>query len=182
MMKTKSGIRCSPGWMDFDGTIREVELPNGRKIKLLESEEGVGEFVDAVGTDFISTNLTAAAQDDQELTVAYLLMLEVANYASSEKIASGIPESELRTFVKHTRDTLKALYLPTATGFVRVQCQYVMRYCCKPSIPSQSILRSSRYLLISAVDTDENGVIDPGELSHLLAMMERKHGLIKFDN
>jgi 2',3'-cyclic-nucleotide 2'-phosphodiesterase (5'-nucleotidase family) len=36
--------------------------------------------------------------------------------------------------------------------------------------------------MIAAIDTDENGVIDPGEYSHLLAMMEREHGLVKFDN
>jgi hypothetical protein len=36
--------------------------------------------------------------------------------------------------------------------------------------------------MIAAIDTDENGVIDPGEFSHLLAVMEREHGVLKFDN
>jgi hypothetical protein len=36
--------------------------------------------------------------------------------------------------------------------------------------------------MIAVVDADENGVIDPGEFSHLLAEMEREHGkLIRFD-
>jgi 2',3'-cyclic-nucleotide 2'-phosphodiesterase (5'-nucleotidase family) len=36
--------------------------------------------------------------------------------------------------------------------------------------------------MISAIDFDDNGVIDPGELSHLLAEMERGHGLFRFDD
>jgi hypothetical protein len=47
MMLTKSGIRFSLDRTE-DGRVREVVLPNGRKIKLL-SKEGVEEFVDAVG-------------------------------------------------------------------------------------------------------------------------------------
>jgi hypothetical protein len=35
--------------------------------------------------------------------------------------------------------------------------------------------------MISSIDADNNGVIDPGEFSHLLAQMERDHGMIKFD-
>jgi hypothetical protein len=36
-------------------------------------------------------------------------MAAAAEHASTEKIASGIPESELRTFIKHTLNTLKTL-------------------------------------------------------------------------
>eukprot|EP00977_Amphora_coffeiformis_P008837 scaffold1995_cov167-Amphora_coffeaeformis.AAC.17 len=36
--------------------------------------------------------------------------------------------------------------------------------------------------MMSAIDFDGNGVIDPGELSHLLAVMEREHGLFRFDD
>lgn len=35
--------------------------------------------------------------------------------------------------------------------------------------------------MMNAIDFDGNGVIDPGELSHLLAVMEREHGLFRFD-
>ena len=35
--------------------------------------------------------------------------------------------------------------------------------------------------MIAAIDNDCNGVIDPGEFSHLLADMERQHGLFRFD-
>jgi hypothetical protein len=45
-------------------------------------------IVDTVGTDFISTHLTAA--DDQERVLAYSLMAAVAENTSPE-IASGIP-------------------------------------------------------------------------------------------
>jgi hypothetical protein len=97
-MTTKSGVR----WLT-DG---KVVLPNGRQIEL-RSKEGANEFIDAVGTAFISANLIAT--DDQELTLAYMMMITVIDDASPEKIASGIPESELRTFIEHTRDTLDTL-------------------------------------------------------------------------
>jgi hypothetical protein len=84
----------------------QVVLPNGRKVEL-HSKEGADEFVDTFGTDFISTTL--AATDNQELQFAYILMVMVGRNASSEKIASGIPESELRTLVDHARDTLDTL-------------------------------------------------------------------------
>jgi hypothetical protein len=32
--------------------------------------------------------------------------------------------------------------------------------------------------MIAAIDNDGDGVVDPGEFSHLLAMMERKHGQV----
>ena len=35
--------------------------------------------------------------------------------------------------------------------------------------------------MMNAIDFDGNGVIDPGDLSHLLAVMEREHGLFRFD-
>jgi hypothetical protein len=37
--------------------------------------------------------------------------------------------------------------------------------------------------MIAAVDADENGVVDRGEFSFLLAQMEREHGmvLLRFD-
>jgi hypothetical protein len=84
----------------------QVVLPNGRKLEL-NSREGADEFVDTFGTDFLSTNLTAT--DDQELKSTCMMMLMIAENASPEKIASGIPESELRTLVDHTRDTLDTL-------------------------------------------------------------------------
>jgi hypothetical protein len=84
----------------------QVILPNGRKVDL-QSKKGADEFVDTVGTGFLSTNL--AATDDQELQEAYTLMLIVLCNASPEKIASGIPEPELRTLVDHTRHTLDTL-------------------------------------------------------------------------
>jgi hypothetical protein len=99
-MSTKSGIR----WLR-EG-ICLVVLPSGRTFELA-SREGANDFVDSIGTDFISTNLTAA--DDQELEWAYFLMMTVAENASPEKMASGIPQSELRTFIGHTRDTLDTL-------------------------------------------------------------------------
>jgi hypothetical protein len=83
-----------------------VDLPNGRNVDLF-SKEGAHEFVDTVGTDFISTNLTATA--NHELAFAYSLMIAVAAHASSDKIASGIPESELCIFLVHARETLRAL-------------------------------------------------------------------------
>jgi hypothetical protein len=36
--------------------------------------------------------------------------------------------------------------------------------------------------MMSAIDFDDNGIIDPGELSHLLAVMEREHGVFRFDD
>ena len=36
--------------------------------------------------------------------------------------------------------------------------------------------------MMSAIDADGNGVVDPGELSHLLAIMEREHGFFRFDD
>lgn len=34
--------------------------------------------------------------------------------------------------------------------------------------------------MLESVDFDENGVIDPGEMSHLLAIIEREHGVFRF--
>jgi hypothetical protein len=84
----------------------QVVLPNGRNVELF-SKEGADECVGVVGTDFISTSLTAT--NDVELSFTYLMMLTVIGNVSPEKIASGIPESELRTFVEHTLDTLDTL-------------------------------------------------------------------------
>jgi hypothetical protein len=95
---------CTTG--QGDEMLFQVSLPNGRKLDL-QSKKGADEFVDTFGTDFTSTSLTAT--DDQELQFAYMLIITVADNASPEKIASGIPESELRTFVEDTRDTLDAL-------------------------------------------------------------------------
>jgi hypothetical protein len=97
-MNTKSGIR----WLDA----YQVILPNGR-IFLLDSRESADDFVDTVGTDFFSTNLTAT--NDAELTNAYLLMRLVNGNASPEKIDAGFPESELRIFILHARESLKTL-------------------------------------------------------------------------
>jgi hypothetical protein len=114
-MRSKSGIR----WL-HDG-IRPMELPNGRRLELA-SREGANDFVDSIGTDFMSTNLTAV--DDQELEFTYMLMITVADTASTEKTESGIPESELRTFIEHMRDTLDTLstdrnWLPSGTVSMR---------------------------------------------------------------
>jgi hypothetical protein len=98
--KTKGGII----WLDEN--INQVKLPNGRKIDVT-SREGADDFIETVGTDFISTSLTAA--DDNELTCAYIILIKVTCHASPTKIASGIPGSELRTFIEHTRDALKTL-------------------------------------------------------------------------
>jgi hypothetical protein len=84
----------------------QVVLPNGRNVELY-SKEGANDFVDTVGNYFISANLTAT--DDQELTFAYMVMRTIIAHASPEKTASGIPEAELRTFIEHSRDTLKTL-------------------------------------------------------------------------
>jgi hypothetical protein len=84
----------------------QVALPNGRKLDL-DSKKGADEFVDTFGTAFISTSLTTT--DDKELESAYMLMYLVADNASPEKIASGIPESELCTLVAHSRDTFNTL-------------------------------------------------------------------------
>jgi hypothetical protein len=92
--------------MSFQVVLPNGRNPNGRKLKL-DSKEGADEFVDTLGTDFMSTSL--AASDDQELKFAYMLIQMVADNASPEKIASGIPESELRTFIEHTRNTLHTL-------------------------------------------------------------------------
>jgi hypothetical protein len=62
----------------------QVVLPNGRKVEL-HSKKGADEFVDTVGTDFMSTNLTAT--DNQELNFAYMIMRIVICNASPEKIA-----------------------------------------------------------------------------------------------
>jgi hypothetical protein len=102
-----AGLRCTfIQAKQGKGESLRVVLPNGRNV-VVYSKEGANEFVDTVGTDFISTNLKA--QDAQKLTFAYSLMAAVAEHASTEKIASGIPESELRTFIKHTLNTLKTL-------------------------------------------------------------------------
>jgi hypothetical protein len=106
-MITKSGIRL------LNEGIHQVQLPNGRIIELA-SREGADDFVDAVGTDIISTNLTATDdeeddEDDEELATAYSMIRMAIDNASPEKIASGIPESELRNLMKHTRDTLDIL-------------------------------------------------------------------------
>jgi hypothetical protein len=84
----------------------QVALPNGRKLDL-KSKKGADEFVDTFGTGFMSTSLTTT--DDHEIKFAYTLMMTLAEIASPEKIASGIPESELRAFVEHTRNTLDTL-------------------------------------------------------------------------
>jgi phage FluMu protein Com len=95
---------CTTG--QGDEMLFQVALPNGRKLDL-DSKQGADEFVDIFGTAFISMSLTAT--DDQELKLAYRLMLAVAANAFPEKIASGIPESELHALIEHTRDTLDTL-------------------------------------------------------------------------
>jgi hypothetical protein len=84
----------------------QVALPNGRKLDIA-TKKGADEFVDTFGTAFISTSLAAIA--DQDLELSYWLIHRVADNASPEKIASGIPESELRALIEYTRDTLDTL-------------------------------------------------------------------------
>jgi hypothetical protein len=84
----------------------QVFLPNGRNVDVC-SKEGADEFVDAAGSYFISTNLNA--QDVQMLPFAYTVMIAVSENASPEKIAAGFPESEFRTYIEHTRNTLDTL-------------------------------------------------------------------------
>jgi hypothetical protein len=83
-----------------------VLLPNRRKLDLA-SRDDADAFVDAVGTDFISTSLTAT--DDQELIYVYMTMVSVSENASREKIAAGFSQSEFRTFIEYTRKTFKTL-------------------------------------------------------------------------
>jgi hypothetical protein len=71
------------------------------------SRGGADDFVDAVGTDFISTNVFAI--DEMKLVSFYAIAITVIQEASPEKIASGIPESELLTFIEHTLNTLHTL-------------------------------------------------------------------------
>ena len=103
-MATKSGIRPTMGTGAV--IVQEVQLPNGRKIEIA-SREGADDFIDAVGTDFISTNVFAT--DELELIFFYAIAITVTERASTEKIASGIPESELLTFIEQTRKTFKTL-------------------------------------------------------------------------
>jgi hypothetical protein len=103
-----AGLLCTYGTTNQGNDLSiHVVLPNGRKVEICSSKEGADEFVDTVGTDFISTNLTVT--DDEELTDAYTLLLAIAETASREKIASGIPESELRIFIEQALDTLDTL-------------------------------------------------------------------------
>jgi hypothetical protein len=102
-----SGVTCTGRMRSTsNGFSFQVVLPNGRTLELC-SKEGADEFVGTAGTDFISTNMTT--RDDSRDIYVYRLMGDVAKHAFSEKIAAGIPESELRTFVKHSRDTLDTL-------------------------------------------------------------------------
>jgi hypothetical protein len=101
----KSGIRLTKGVTNL-GLVKEVQLPNGRKIGLL-SRDGANDFVDAVGTDFISTNVFTTAES--ELMAFYVTITSVTEGASPEKLASGIPESELLTFIEHALNTLDTI-------------------------------------------------------------------------
>ena len=96
----KSGIR----WLN-EGSF-QVLLPNGRKLEL-DSRDDADYFVATVGTDFIPTKMTAAS--DEQLQSALFMMRTVSEKASPEKIASGVPESELCIFIEHMRDTLNTL-------------------------------------------------------------------------
>jgi hypothetical protein len=107
--KLAGGLRCTyvrGRTNQSNDLLIQVLFPNGRKVEL-SSKRGADEFVDTVGTDFISRNLTAAG--DEELTPVFAVILAVVKNASREKIASGIPESEIRTFIEHTRDILDTL-------------------------------------------------------------------------
>jgi hypothetical protein len=112
--KLAGGLPFTVSTNQGNDTSVQVLFPSGRKVEVW-SKEGADEFIDTVGTDFISTNITAAG--DKELTLAYQLIMAVAVNASPEKIASGIPECELRTFIERTRDTLATL--STDRGWLR---------------------------------------------------------------
>jgi hypothetical protein len=86
--------------------VQEVGLPSGRRFEI-SSREGADDYVDTVGKKFISENLITT--NDTELIIAYMTIITVIEEASPEKIASEIPESELRTFIEYTRDTLDTL-------------------------------------------------------------------------
>jgi hypothetical protein len=86
--------------------------------------------------DFISTNLTTDYKESLcLLTDSYSPSLRVP---SREKIASGIPESEIHCTLSNGRgyllDTL--LHRPRLASF-RCRCQCVMSICCKPSLASR---------------------------------------------
>jgi hypothetical protein len=104
-----------------------VFLPNGRNVDVC-SKEGADEFVDAAGSYFISTNLNA--QDVQMLPFAYTVMIAVSENASPEKIAAGFPESEFRTYIEHTRNTLDTLSIDRnwlCSGTVSLGHQMLLR-------------------------------------------------------
>jgi hypothetical protein len=102
-----AGLRCTYYKTNRGNDMSfQVVLPNGRKVELY-SKKGADEFVDTVGTDFISSTLTAT--DDQKLKYAYMLLFTAIDFASPDKVSAGFPESELRTLVDHTRNTLDTL-------------------------------------------------------------------------
>jgi hypothetical protein len=104
--KLAGGLRCTYRTIQENEASFQVRLPNGREVEIC-SKEGADEFIDTVGTDFISTNIIVAG--DKALTPVYMLIRAVAINASPEKIASGIPEPELRTIVQRMRDALDTL-------------------------------------------------------------------------
>jgi hypothetical protein len=84
--------------------VEKVDSPRGKAPTILSM---------AVGTNFTSTNLTAAS--DEQLRFAYIMMYTVSEKASPEKIASGIPESELRIFIERMRDSSDRNWLRSGT-------------------------------------------------------------------
>jgi hypothetical protein len=62
--------------------VRDALLPNGRRFELT-SRKGADDCVDAVGTDFISTNLIAT--NYTELTCAYVMIITVLERASPRR-------------------------------------------------------------------------------------------------
>jgi hypothetical protein len=111
--------------MAAQGSSFKMRLPNGRNVELL-SEEGANEAVECMGMGFLSANLNEAdgpvAMSRQSLQMStdagqrapviesifrsYLMIGALADKASPEKVASGIPETELEALVDHMRLTL----------------------------------------------------------------------------
>jgi hypothetical protein len=98
---------------DNDASVQGLSQ-NGRNVELY-SKEGADEFVDTVGTDFISTHLTAT--DDQELILTYTLMATVAEHASTEKIASGILDPSSAPLLNMRGILLYTIYRPQLASF-----------------------------------------------------------------
>jgi hypothetical protein len=111
--------------MPAQGSSFKMMLPNGRNVELL-SNEGANEAVAVMGIGFLSANLNevdgpvamsrASLQNTtdashrtqyiESIFRSYLMLGALADKASPEKVASCIPESELKSLVDHIRSAL----------------------------------------------------------------------------